>query len=356
MYAMPHGDDLDERFNELVAQIDAEERRRMRTAAKKGARTGRRSRSGRTPGHADRLSDGRTDHLAGPRPRIGRAWLTMATITALIAAAGVVVTLRPDLLTPSGAIPAETIPVAAAPLPEEPEKTAEEEPAGPFAGSPAEDWPEGVDGFVMPEAKALGGLSKKDVAKGLERTRELLAAAYLDRKTLLGGKPDAFAKLLADEQRDWFRDGLDDADASTRHLVNSFAPGTAELATDVIKVKGRVTLGTFKDGGVRGVTVKLNHLIVYAVHRPGQPQTTIRLVAHATGEVRLQRAPGLPFLWLERFGASPTPARCDVEDGYIHPVYRDSPPDESPVTGTPVDPYELDTPETDADCQAAQPT
>jgi hypothetical protein len=175
MYAMPHGDDLDERFNELVAQIDAEERRRMRTAAKKGARTGRRSQSGRTPGHADRLSDGRIDHLAGPRPRIGRAWLMMATITALIAAAGVVVTLRPDLLTPSGAIPAETIPVAAAPLPEEPEKTAEKEPAaGPFAGSPAEDWADGADGFVMPEAKARaagGGLPEQEDAPGRQAGR-----------------------------------------------------------------------------------------------------------------------------------------------------------------------------------------
>ncbi|MDP4506185.1 hypothetical protein [Nonomuraea turcica] len=129
---MPNGDDLDERFNELVAQIDAEERRRMRATAKKEARMGRRSRSGRRPGRADGPSQ--DSHLAGPPRRIGRVWLAMAIVAALIAAAGVVITLRPDLLASSGPIPEETMPVQAAPLAEvpEPEETvAAETTAGP---------------------------------------------------------------------------------------------------------------------------------------------------------------------------------------------------------------------------------
>ncbi|MEW9548860.1 hypothetical protein [Nonomuraea sp. NPDC050783] len=38
---MSHGDDLDERFNALAGQIDADEQRRMRAAATKAATPGR---------------------------------------------------------------------------------------------------------------------------------------------------------------------------------------------------------------------------------------------------------------------------------------------------------------------------
>ncbi|MGN9839646.1 hypothetical protein ACTMTI_16130 [Nonomuraea sp. H19] len=343
---MPHGDDLEKRFNELVGQIDADEQRKMRAAAKREARTGLRSRSVRPPGRGDRSPDGWSDHLGRPPRRIGRAWLAMATITALIAAAGVVVTFRPDLIAPSGSIREETMPVVA-PM----------QMAAPFADSPAEEYADGIAGFVMPEAKALGGLPKKDVVMGLERTRELLAAAYLDKKTLLGGRPDAFIRLLDREQRDWFREGLDDPESPTRFIVNSFAPRTAELTTDVIKVRGRATLDTFEEDGRRGVKVKLNHLIVYAVHRPGQPRTTIRVVTHATGAVRLYRESGRLIVWVEGWGASPAPARCDVVDGYIHPYYDDSPPDKVAATGSPVDPYMLeDEPSSDDGCQVSQGT
>ncbi|MEO3871419.1 hypothetical protein ABGB18_21610 [Nonomuraea sp. B12E4] len=350
---MPHGDDLDARFNELVAQIDTDEQRKMRAAAKKGARE-RPERSGTVPGPPSYAFP----EPAGRPRRARRAWIAMVTITAVVAASGVLVTYRPDLLAPSGPVPEETMPVMGAPLPDEPTEAAAAPPdtaAGPFAGTPAQDWPEGAAGFAMPEAKALGGLSKKDVAKGLEETRKLLAAAYLDKKTLLGGKPDAFYRLLQPGQRRWFRDELDDREESTRGLVNSFAPRTAELTTGVIKVKGRVTLGTFKDdNGTRGVKVKLNHLIVYAVNRPGRPQTGIRVVTHALGEVWLYRGSDGVTAWVQRFGASATPARCDITDGFIHPYYDDSPQDKVAPTGPAEDPYDLDVQEDTDGCQAAQ--
>ncbi|WP_146615822.1 hypothetical protein [Nonomuraea aridisoli] len=354
---MPHGDDLDSRFNELVAQIDEEERRRMRAAAKRAAKSGG--------------SDDRTErlpaYLPAPEPprRSRRGPLVVAAVAALIVAGGVVVTYRPDLLAPlrsaaSGAVPEETTPVVAAPLDQlvmGPADGAVADPADPFAGSPAASYAEGVDGFEMPAAKALGGLSEKDVAKGLRRTRELLAAAYLDKKTLLGGAPDAFARLLDRGQRDWFRDGLDDGEDSTRTIVNSFAPKTAELATDVIKVDGRATLGTFREKDLRGAEVTFNYLVVYAVRRPGQPATTLRLVTHPTGTAQIYHEAGRLVVWVNGWGASATPARCDVEDGFIRPYYDDSPPDKVPATGRPENPYDLeDVPGADDGCQASQGT
>ncbi|MGP3913725.1 hypothetical protein [Nonomuraea sp. 10N515B] len=341
---MPNGDDLDERFNELVAQIDAEERRKMRAAAKKAARTGRQSRSGRTPGHADHPSNGRIDHLSGPPPRIGRASLAIATITTVIGAALLVVTLRPDLLAPPGPASEETRTVATI------------SDTDPFAGSPAADYADGIAGFVMPEPKAMEGLSKRDVAKGLERTRDLLAAAFLDRTTLLGGEPAAFANLLDSGQRDVFYEKLGDVRLNSRTLVNSFAPNTAELATDVIKVKGTAGLDTFRMGLRHGVEVELNYLIVYAVRRPGQPSTTMRFVSHLSGGVQIYRTSGKLSLYVD-WGASQTPARCDIDDGFIHPVYEGDSPGGVQPTGPLMDPYRLeDRPPANGVCRAAKDT
>lgn len=334
---MSHGDDLDERFNELIAQIAEEEQRTMRVAAKRAARTARPA----------RLPERR------PARRNTRGWLVVGAVAALIAAGGAIVTYRPEVLSPavaalSGAVPEETMPV------EPPEEPATSDP---FAGSPAETWSAGIDGFVMPKAKAMGGLSKKDVAKGLKRTRDLLAAAHLDRKTLLGGSPNAFARLLDRAQRGWFRDGLDDKETTTRTMVVSFAPKTAELATDVIKVRGRTTLGTFEEHGQKGVQAKLNYLVVYGVQRPGRPATVERIVAHFTGATRLQRIDGRLAVRVVGWGASTTPARCDVPDGFVHPYYDDSPPDKVRPSGPPTDPYDLDDePTHDGSCEASQGT
>ncbi|MFB4264466.1 hypothetical protein [Nonomuraea sp. GTA35] len=372
---MPHGDDLDQRFNELVAQIDAEQQRKMREAAKKGARASRRAGS-EEPGRLRR--DGAWDAPA-PRRKPGRAWLAVAGVAAVVSAAGAVIALRPDLLAPSGAVPEETMPVAAplpaasgaeaeaqaegtGPVPEEtmPVGARPEEgvPAGPFAGSEAEDWAEGAAGFVMPKARAVGGLSKKDVAEGLERTRDLLAAAHLDRKTLMGGEPKAFMKLLPPEERSWFKKNLGRAgEKSTRGWVTSFAPRTAEQASDVIKVHGATKLSSFRKNGRAGAELRTNYIVVHAVQRPGQPHTAIRLVTHHRGTVLVYREAGKVVTWIEEWGASATPARCDVRDAYIHPHYADSAPDQETPQGPPSDPYDLDTPRPKkGECRASKRT
>ncbi|WP_379492400.1 hypothetical protein [Nonomuraea rubra] len=118
---MPHGDDLDQRFNELVAQIDAEQQRKMRAAAKKGAKESRRARGDeleRLRREARREAAWEPGWEAPPpRRRMRRGWLAVAGMAAVLAAAGAVVSLRPDLLAPAGPVPEETMPVAAAPLP-----------------------------------------------------------------------------------------------------------------------------------------------------------------------------------------------------------------------------------------------
>lgn len=81
-----------------------------------------------------------------------------------------------------------------------------------------------------------------------------------------------------------------DVEKRTRWWVVSLAPGTAELVGKTIKVNGTMLAVPNTRNGTRAV--------------------------------------------------SPTPARCDVRDGFIHPVYEDSPPEKVASSGTPMDPYD----------------
>jgi hypothetical protein len=76
----------------------------------------------------------------------------------------------------------------------------------PFAGTPADHWGDGAVGIVLPAAGPVGGYTAAQVESAYVMTRKLLAAAFLDRKTLLGGRPMAFADLLTSQQETWFPD------------------------------------------------------------------------------------------------------------------------------------------------------
>ncbi|MEV8630511.1 hypothetical protein AB0395_02540 [Streptosporangium sp. NPDC051023] len=354
-------DDLDERFAALTSQIEREERRRMSKAAAK---------------EWSRL----------PRNRRRRKWwIASFTVFALVAVAGLVVTYRPEALTsardalsarppgvpgagdglPGGPVPEETTPVEASPVPEETTPVGVEPvPVSPFAGSPAEDYADGAKGLVTPEAKATGGLSRGDVAAALKRTRDMLVASHLDHRTLMGGRPTALARLLIPEQREWFLRNLDNrkpkkGDFNTRHWVTSLAPKTAELTTDVIKVNGRTKYAAFRENGRTGARITVKYLFVYAIRRPGHPEHTERVIVRSLGEVLAYRENGELVLWPVRWNAgSVTGVRCDIDDGFAHPVYDDSVPDKelAKATGAPIDPYQLDRESREEDCTIASRT
>ncbi|GGS99966.1 hypothetical protein GCM10010156_67560 [Planobispora rosea] len=324
-------DDIDRRFNELAAQIDAGERKRMTRAARQA-------------------------WAAQPRNRRRRRRRIAAAVTAVaVAAAGGVVAYRPDLLEGvatafSGRLPGEMI-AAEGPVPEE-TTPVDVEPVkvSPFEGSPAIDYPDGIKGLAMPPAKAVGGLSAKDVATALKRTGDLLKASNLDRRILFKAGHKPFSKLLHPQIREWFLKNLDRRKPgkdgfNTRYWLTSFAPRTAEPVTDVIKVRGRTKVSSFKSRGRTGARIEVNYLFVYAVQRPGQPYTAMRVVAHNRGRIEVYRENGELVLWIRDWNNGGTAgARCDVDDGFIHPAYEDSPEDReaAEATGAPVDPYDLE--------------
>ncbi|GGL04019.1 hypothetical protein GCM10014719_02710 [Planomonospora parontospora subsp. antibiotica] len=341
-------DDIDRRFQELTAQIDEEERRKRSRAVE------------REWAHLPRFRRRR-------RRRIIAASAAAATAV-LVAAAGVLVTYRPELLDSVGTVLAERLPVfgeSPVPAPEEAAAPgAEPMVPSPFDGSPAADYADGTEGLVMPPARAVGGLGKKDVARLLDRTRALLEASNLDHRTLLEGDPVPFARLLPARNRAWFLQNVDGKKkrrgehVDTRYWLTSFAPGSASLATDVIKVHGTAKLSSFREDGVSGALVKVDYLFVYAVHRPGLPYTTRRVIARRMGEVGMYRESGEPVIWIRDWrSGGVTGVRCDVDDAFVHPSYEDSPEDEEATraTGAPVDPYDL-ADRSDGDCWLASRT
>jgi hypothetical protein len=74
------------------------------------------------------------------------------------------------------------------------------EPVDPFAGTPAEDFAEGADGIVLPEAEAVGDFTADEVADALEQVREALIAARLDPAVLVDHDLEPFLAALASDQ------------------------------------------------------------------------------------------------------------------------------------------------------------
>jgi hypothetical protein len=213
----------------------------------------------------------------------------------------------------------------------------------PFAGSPAAAYADGAAGIMFPSARATAGFSKKDVQLLFLKTHALLTASFLDPVTLFGGGTESFARQLDPDQRRNFTRSLRSRDPkkNLRSWLMSFAPKSSQLTGSVIKVHGKTTLSKATRQGLHGALVKVNYIFVYPVHRPGLPDTTIRVVAHLTGEVFHARDARGEWTWVYRWGSSNANTRCDAEDGYVHPFYEDSQPDPTARTGPPVDPYDL---------------
>lgn len=213
----------------------------------------------------------------------------------------------------------------------------------PFAGSPAERFPDGEAGITLPRVRAMGGLSRVDVGKLQRQVRDLLVAGQLNRHTLLDGDPDAFARALDAEQRPQFLKELDlrDPRKRTRPWLMSFARGSVSLAGPVIKVQGTMKTSPVKQYGRSGVRVKVNYLFVYPIHRPGEPSTLTRMVAHVEGELFGYREAGALHGWLVDWGHSATPVDCTTRDGFVHPDYPEgTAPNGATPTGKPQDPYD----------------
>jgi hypothetical protein len=219
--------------------------------------------------------------------------------------------------------------------------------AAPFLGTPAQSYADGAAGIVIPPAHAVGTYPAATVAAAYRTTKRLLIAANLNGPTLNGGTPTAFANLLIPLQRSFFLGHLDNTavtskglQETTRNWVTSFAPGS-QLVGNVIKVYGTMHASAGKNGSFNALVITGNYLFVYAVERPGQPWTLMRIVEHYI--VQNYFAPygdpgGALKPWWQPQGTA-AGSLCGTHDGYVHPDFAGE-PDKVKPSGPPVNPYD----------------
>jgi hypothetical protein len=221
-------------------------------------------------------------------------------------------------------------------------------PADPFTGSPADGYADGRAGIVVPAAHAVGSYSAAEVQAAYAEVRRLLIASNLDPQTLHGGSPDALANLLTAQQRTFFVSRLNKIGAdkqgyelSTRDWATSFAPGTTQFIGDTIKVYGTMSAAAAQLNGRDVLRIYADYLFVYAVEPPHDPARWMRIVARNYGNVDFAtwNDPGgqlEPWLLSDVTTAG---ARCDINDGFVHPDFPSGPPGKVKPSGAPINPY-----------------
>ncbi|MGH3172162.1 MAG: hypothetical protein ACRDN0_40690, partial [Trebonia sp.] len=240
----------------------------------------------------------------------------------------------------NGAVPPTT---AASATPPVSPLTESGPPSDPFQNTPADKWPNGSAGIVVPAAKPVGGYSASQVEYAYETTKKLLTAAALNKQTLLGGAPTAFADLLTTQEHASFVGDLDKigVDKSSRGYVMSFAPGTTKLIGSAIKVHGSMEARAATDKGDPVLDVDVNYLVTYAVEPPHAPADWMRVVAHFDGPVEFgswaQATTSFTPWWEPAIFVAGE--RCSSRDGFVHPDYTTGPADSVRPSGHPIDPY-----------------
>jgi len=240
-------------------------------------------------------------------------------------------------------------------------------PADPFAGTPAEHWTDGAAGIVPPPAKPTGSFTTAQVKLAYEWTRKMLIAGELDKTTLDGGTPSAFANLLTSSDRKWFVDNLNlkgkdknGTPLSSRAEVVSFAPGSVQFVTNVIKVHGTMSAQASSFKGVKVLDVHVNYLFTYAVEPPHHPEQWMRLVSEAGWLLQFGSWQGAATTFEPWFSITDAAGiagnSCGNTDGFVHPFWPGvvRHPSES-GSGAPKNPYVPGQPRT-ATCQSTTGT
>ncbi|MGW5395990.1 hypothetical protein [Streptomyces sp. NPDC003952] len=240
---------------------------------------------------------------------------------------------------------AETERPSAPPTPVDPDRPTLTDP---FRGSPALAWADGAAGIEVPEAQAVGGMSKEQVADALAKAKQFLVAANLDPATLRGERPTAVLDLLDPKLK-----------KSPGHLEQALAAPSAEndpleLLTranpaelmpvgDVVKVRGRMWVEPGQGPGRVRVLVDYTFVYPFVKAKPGADEVRRTIVRRTitfgvADPHKWQATEGK--LWLDEVDVSLGNSACDVHDGFVHPVFDEDAGAGPTPSGTPVDPYD----------------
>ncbi|MEV6677789.1 hypothetical protein AB0N09_13115 [Streptomyces erythrochromogenes] len=295
----------------------------------------------------------------GPAPRERRRPGRLGAVLAVLGIAGLaLIAVRPELVIDriTGKTAAREEAAKAGPLAPETERPSAPPPSlppdlptlqDPFRGSPALQWADGAAGIEMPEATAVNGVSRELVAQGLERTKQFLVLANLDPATLRGERPTTALQMIDPGQREMV-DRLEGAlarpgrDADPLQVFTRADPAQVRLAGGVVKVRGRMTVEPGASPGQ--IDIMTDYTFVYPLV---QAKSGAEEVSRTIVRRQMEFTFADPRKWRIEAGMMQigpyqydiANSECFVHDGYLHPMFRDTPAGPEP-TGVPRDPYD----------------
>jgi hypothetical protein len=132
---------------------------------------------------------------------------------------------------------------------------------GAFAGTPAEKFPPGEAGIVLPAPGAVDGYPADEVAVALQQVRAALVAGRLDHRMLVDHDPTALVDMITESERDQIRKWFESGEYAN---IATWGASDAKLSAEPPRVSGRMTYRTGSDEGVRYLEVVTNYVWVYA--------------------------------------------------------------------------------------------
>jgi hypothetical protein len=309
------GDEFDRALRELAEGTAGEPRFREASAAERARQAKQQAKRARKQSRR-RRGRGRAERDRGR----ATAWTSVGVVLILVLAAAGAFAWLQFRHPPTASAVRSIVPTISDDAP----------PAQPFASTPAKNWADGAAGIVVPDAKPVGKFTAAQVEAAYQTTRKLLIAADLNKPTLLGGTPTAYADLLMSQQRAQFLGGLNKqgvnkvgSPLSTRAWVTSFAPGSTELIGSVIKVRGTMSAKSVPVTNTTALLITVNYVFAYAIEPPATPSDWMRLVTHRHGSYEFVPWPDLgdPLQPWDDTTVSQAGGLCGTTDGYLHPDY-----------------------------------
>jgi hypothetical protein len=139
--------------------------------------------------------------------------------------------------------------------------------ADPFEGTPAEAYPVGAAGVVIPEPPAEPGWQRRDVQSVLSQTRAALIAARLDPRVLESGDASAYLARLSPGTRRLATAAMSHGEAGLGY-VTRLASGFRLEPGRTPRVSGGMSVALGKD---RQLVVTANFVWVYALRGATEP-------------------------------------------------------------------------------------
>jgi hypothetical protein len=207
--------------------------------------------------------------------------------------------------------------------------------ARPYANTPADTWPKGLDGITTPASAAIGAFKADAVADAYAKVRQVIAAARLDPTVLYQHDPKAYLALFAMDARaaisaDLERKPSKEGQADVSTYLTEIADGH-HLLDQGPRSFGGLTARAGERPGELIVDAKFSIAYAFDAAQPQQLSSPAEIVSflRADESYVIRRDTGFAHgdgLWPYGGSSAYSAVGCAAaKDGYLAPGYANPP-------------------------------